>query len=137
MFLVSLALFAATVSSPSPSLGPPLKDGYAVHYDAGVFSRVLKVRQRQGLIPYGVAYDGLASSTSCGDIGQYRYVSFRNPHTRVWSPVRRVLVADCSAPKDKARHIRTGLVVEVDYRTAQWAGFAGEGRVKARVWEAR
>lgn len=145
MFLIKLALFVASASATAPygaNDSIAYTEGVAKHYEPGLFAQVLRVRQRQGLIPYGVKYDGLASSVNCADIGEYRYVSVRNPYTRAWSPLRRVLIADCSRPgADRARHIRQNLVIELDYKTAEWAGFAwdgrrGEGKARARVWGA-
>jgi len=145
MTLIALAIFIATVPSV-PSTGPQgasYHEGIAKNYDPGLFQQVLKVRQRQGLIPYGVTgYDGLASSTDCSNIGRYVWVQLRNPRTGEWSRAKRLLLVDCSAPRDRARHVRTGLVIEVDYMTAKatgwgWNGSSGEGKTRARVWEVR
>lgn len=127
---------ASTASGGAPL--PPVKEGVAKHYSEGLMRQVLRVRQRQGLVPYGVRYEGLASTTECSNIGKRVTVSLRNPRTGQWSAPRTLLVVDCSAPRDRARHIRQGLVVEVDYATARatgwgWTGSSGEGKTGAHV----
>jgi hypothetical protein len=43
-------------------------------------------------------------------------------------------VLDCSAPRDRARHKRIGLVIEVDYQSAVRNRFAHKGRAPAQVY---
>ena len=141
MYLIQLALFIASTTATAPYSGnDSIAQGIAKHYTPNLMQRVLRVRQRQGLIPYGVTgYDGLASRPDCGTIGRYFWASLRNPRTGEWSRPRRMLQVDCSHPRDRQRHIRSGLVVEVDYWTARatgwgWNGRRGTGKVQARVW---
>ena len=148
MTLIALALFIATVPSV-PATGPQgasygYEAGWAKHYSPNRMQSVLRVRQRQGLIPYGVTgYDGLASTTSCSNIGKYVWVQLWNPHTGRWSSPLKLLAVDCSRPgADRDRHIRERLVCEVDYATARatgwgWNGSSGEGKTRARVWGVR
>ena len=133
-----LAGLVAASSSPGSPVARPAEEGWAVHYEPGLMREVLRVRQRQGLVPYGVRYDGLASTTDFANIGKRVWVSLRSPRTGRWSAPLRLLVVDCSAPADRARHIRSGLVVEVDFATARrtgwgWDGRRGEGKARARV----
>lgn len=97
-----------------------------------MFKRVLRVRQRQGLVPWGVQYSALASTTECSNIGKRAQVSLRSKRTGEWYTTE-ALIVDCSHPRDRSRHIRTGLVVEVDADTARRAGFYGTGRTAARI----
>lgn len=144
MWLVTLSLYLASTAFTARPVASDISTaryGWAKHYSPGLMRSVLHVRQRQGLIPYGVSgYDGLASTTECANIGRYVRTSLQNPRTGEWSSPRTLLVVDCSRPgADRARHIRTGLVVEVDWYTARatgwgWDGRSGEGKARARVW---
>ena len=48
--------------------------------------------------------------------------------------MERFQVLDCSHPRDVQRHIRDGLVIEVDYESAKRNGFAGLGYAPAVVY---
>lgn len=118
LFLAYLAMsIAATTASAHV--------GIAKHYRPGLMEAVA---QKRGV--YGPRY---TSSVNCSDIGRTIYATLYDPVLHRWTPYLPFVVADCSAPKDRARHIREGLVMEVDYQTA-WANhFTSDGRTRAVV----
>lgn len=85
-------------------LSPPI-DGFATHYAPGLFARVARNR---GLPPADchIASDWHPLGT---------FVEVEGTRTGV---TRIAQVSDVSAPKDRARHMRDGLV-ELSYRCAQ------------------
>jgi hypothetical protein len=91
----------------------------AKFYSPGVFARVAKVRG----LPVS---ERMAAVTDCGRIGQYVTASI-NGHVDTY------LVADCSHPRDRARHIREGLVIEVNYSAAKTYFPRGEGQAPAYI----
>ncbi len=114
-----------------------VQTGRAVEYRSGLMERVYRVRIHQGLVAPGWQ-GGFASSVSCGNIGRIIHARFRTPvvgqRSASWSQPRDLLVVDCSAPKDRPRHLREGLILETDWGTACQTGWCREGRTKASVW---
>lgn len=94
--------------------------GVAKHYSTGTMERVARYR---GL----PALPRMASVPDCGRIGWWAIATV-NGSTDFY------LVVDCSAPKDRARHIRSGLVLEVNYASKLAYFPRGEGRAPATVW---
>jgi len=72
--------------------------------------------------------DGYAAVPNCRYIGQVLQARI-NGHG-----MERYQVVDCSAPWDRARHIREGLVIEVDYQSAVRNDFSRRGRASADVY---
>lgn len=85
--------------------GGSVMHGYAARYDPGVFEQV---RANRGM-PHADCY--IASDRH--PLGAL--VRIEGVRTGVW---RIAQVTDMSAPKDKARHLRSGLV-ELDYACAR------------------
>jgi hypothetical protein len=111
----------------------PVESGIAKHYDPGVFERVAAKR---GLtLPPG--YAGFASSRECDYRGRKDAMMGRTVIASIaGSGPLRFLVADCSHPKDRARHYRQHLVIEVEYDVAARQGWAARGRAVATLWRA-
>jgi hypothetical protein len=97
----------------------PIKSGYAVYYSAGVMERVARFRN----IP---VERRLAANTDCWRIGMY-------VTARVNGYVDTYRIVDCSHPRDRARHLRQGLVIEVNYAARQAYFPRGAGRANAQV----
>jgi hypothetical protein len=95
------------------------RSGYAVRYSPGVMERVA-VRRGLPVLPR------MASVPDCGRLGWWVTATV-NGYTG------RYLVVDCSAPRDRARHIRQGLVLEVNHGSAVAYFPRGEGHTKASV----
>ena len=100
-------------------------DGYAPHYAKGVME---KVAARRGLQP-----ESCMVSSPIHPVGA---------HVWVWGEKTKVLlrclVADVSHPRDRARHLRTGRVIELGY--ASTAAICGNTTGPARecpVWVMR
>lgn len=112
--LFQRALIAALVVLAIAGSPPGPIRGYATHYAAGLFE---KVRLARALPPAGCY-----TSSDWHELGSF--VEVRGLRTEV---IRRCEVADISAPADRARHMRDGLV-ELDYASAQaicgkwWSG---------------
>jgi hypothetical protein len=102
----------------------PLKQGFAVLYSPGVMERVAAHR---GLTKPPIA-EGMAAVTDCSQIGKIAFASING------GLVERYLIVDCSHPRDVARHIQQGLVIEVDYESAVRNNFHREGRAPAVLW---
>jgi hypothetical protein len=71
---------------------------------------------------------GYASRPSCSTIGEVFWASINGSRPMLLQQT------DCSAPRDRARHVRQGLVVEVSFEVARKYGFVKQGRAKAVVW---
>ena len=97
--------------------------GTAKYYRAGMFAQV--AANRGMILRADVA--GYASVPSCAWLGS---VIQARVNGGAWE---RYQVVDCSAPKDRARHIRQGLVLEVDYASARRNGFVSKGKAPAVV----
>jgi len=98
--------------------------GYAYFYSPGMFQTVARNRG----IKLRTDVDGYAAVPNCGYIGQVLKARI-NGHE-----VERYQVVDCSAPSDRARHIRQGLVIEIDYQSAVRNDFSRRGRAPAEVY---
>ena len=98
--------------------------GYAYFYSPGMFQTV--ARNRGMKLRSDV--DGYAAVPNCGYIGRVLKAVI-NGHS-----IERYQVVDCSAPSDRARHIRQGLVIEVDYQSAVRNDFTRRGRAPATVY---
>jgi hypothetical protein len=98
--------------------------GTAKYYSPGMFRTVANNRH----MALRTDVDGYASVPNCGLIGHVVQASIN--HGR-WETYQLV---DCSAPKDRVRHIRQGLVIEVDYQSAVRNHFAQDGKAPAIVW---
>lgn len=85
--------------------GGEIHSGYAPRYSKGVMERVARVRD----IPQ---VDCMVSSPRY-PLGTWVYVVGLNT-----GAVERCRITDVSAPKDKARHIRTKRVAELGYEKA-------------------
>ena len=81
------------------------QSGYAPRYDPGVMERVAIIRHMPKV-------DCMISSPTL-PLGTWLYVYGKNTKT-----VLLCRVTDVSAPKDKARHIRTKRIVELGYTAA-------------------
>lgn len=97
--------------------------GIAKHYSPGTMERVVQIRHLR--VP--PAATSIVSTPDCSLIGRSFWISVRGH--REWA-----FQADCSAPRDRERHLREGLVVEVDYRTAVRDGIVYDGKGPATVW---
>jgi hypothetical protein len=114
MLVCLVALSVALATTPQPPL-PALpagmrvvrvQHGVAPHYGIGVMEKVSRKRK----LPL---VDCMVSSPT-EKIGTWMLVTSRkNGHQRLCR------VTDVSAPKDKARHIRTGRVIELDWLSAK------------------
>jgi hypothetical protein len=106
---------------------PTTRIGIAKHYSPGIVERVYHTRIAQGLTSPGWK-GALASSWNCSEIGSHEWASVNG------RPFTEYLVVDCSRPgEDRARHIKEGLVIEVDYSSALKAGIVNDGRGPAIV----
>jgi hypothetical protein len=98
--------------------------GIAAYYSPGTMARVARNRG----IELRDDVDGYASLTSCSHIGKVITASISG------SRPERYQVLDCSHPRDRARHLRQGIVIEVDYQSAVRHGFTRRGHAPATVW---
>jgi hypothetical protein len=125
--LLLSALIFALVSAASVQGAPvsaAARTGIAKFYSPGVFREV--AAHRKMAMRHDV--DGYASVPSCGWIGQLVRARLNG------GPVETYHVLDCSSPGDLPAHLRAGLVIEVDYRSAVRNGFAREGHAQAVVY---
>jgi hypothetical protein len=102
----------------------PLKVGHAKYYRPGLMQRV--ARNRGMTLRKDVA--GYAAVTDCGAIGKIAVASIKG------GPPQRFQILDCSHPRDRARHLRQGLVIEVNWEVARRYGFTRQGRASAVLW---
>src|SRR5438270_543153 len=84
------------------------QSGKATYYSPGVFAQVAHHR--------GMALrndvSGYAAVLNCAYIGHTAYASINH------DPVESYQVLDCVQTRDRASHIRSGLIIEVDYKSA-------------------
>ncbi len=108
--LLLAVLFAGAdfVTLSSTSRVSAQQNGIAKYYSPGVMEGVAVYRGLNK--PSGVS--GFAAVPNCGNLGKVATASING------RPAEKYLIVDCSAPQDRARHIRQGLVIEVDYKSA-------------------
>jgi hypothetical protein len=124
---LAAALFAMAGGSPAISQASAVqgtRSGHAVYYSPGVFKTV--ARNRGMKLREDV--DGYAAVIDCSQIGNVVKARINGGRLETFQ------VLDCSAPRDRARHQRIGLVIEVDYDSAVRNGFARRGRAPAQVY---
>jgi hypothetical protein len=109
----------ATTISAAQGGGKSKPPTYAVYYSPGVMERVARKRG----IP---VTSRMASVPDCSKIGGWVTAKV-NGHVATYR------IVDCSAPKDRARHIRQGLVLEVNYSSKLAFFPRGAGRVPATI----
>lgn len=85
-------------------LGGTVREGVAPHYAPGVMERVADIR--------GMERVGCMVSSPIVDIGEWVYV-----YGVQTQALRYCQVTDTSQARDRARHIRTGRIVELDYES--------------------
>ena len=121
----ALALLTAALSAHGHAYARSVSVSYGIakHYSPGLMNRV---RVYRGL-PWPAGVSGLASRVSCAGIGQVFSASINGHYERL-------LQVDCSQYRDAPRHLREGLIVEVDYDTARRDGMLRTGRGSAVVW---
>ena len=125
-FILAAALLWGLVPAPAANaktMGAE-KRGIAVYYNPGVMERVAANR---GLRKPAIA-DGMASVPDCSQIGKIAFASVNG------GLVERYFIVDCSAPRDVARHLQMGLVLEVDYQSAVRHNFHRNGSAPAVVY---
>ena len=119
-----LALAGGSPATSEASVAQGVRNGHAVYYAPGVFNVVARNRgmaMRQDV-------DGYAAVIDCGQIGRIIKARLNGRKLETYQ------VLDCSAPRDRARHQRIGLVIEVDYQSAVRNGFVRLGRAPAQVY---
>jgi hypothetical protein len=129
----------------------PIQHGTVKRYDPGVMDTVLANRTNPehwayvpGLVvlPRPEVVAGYASRVDCHRIGSTFWLSVRG------GPIRQHQQIDCSDPtqreqaygryeSDADRHLREGLIAELDYESADREGFAYEGVATGTVWGLR
>lgn len=120
--LVALAGGSPATTEASAMQG--VRSGHAVYYSPGVFNMVARnrgMRMRTDVHGYAAVID-------CGMIGRVIKARINGGKLETFQ------VLDCSAPRDRARHQRIGLVIEVDYDSAVRNGFVRRGRAPAQVY---
>ncbi|HKP52873.1 MAG TPA: hypothetical protein VJ183_09495 [Chloroflexia bacterium] len=124
VLISTLTAGTEVVRAAGPHAAKPLKQGFAVFYSPGVMERVAAHR---GLTKPPIA-EGMAAVTDCSQIGKIAFASING------GLVERYLIVDCSHPRDVARHIAQGLVIEVDYQSAVRNNFHRDGKAPALLW---
>jgi hypothetical protein len=122
VLLVAIIIFSG-FGSVNPAAAGESRSGIAMYYMPGIMARVASNRHMK----MRTDVDGWAAVLNCSDIGKV-VVATINGHK-----AERYQVLDCSQPRDRARHIQLGLIIEVDYASAVRLGFAGVGRAKATI----
>jgi hypothetical protein len=132
--LTMVAINATLISSVDPpeprnrttASVPAYNEGRAVYYRQGLMERV--AARRGLLLGQGT---GFVTHPDCRKIGSYMMVSVWNPVTRSWSAWSKKRIADCSQPRDYARHV-AAKQVEFSYADAQKYKFAVNGKTRVR-----
>jgi hypothetical protein len=119
-----VALAGGSPATTEASVVQGMRSGHAVYYSPGVFAVV--ARNRGMKLREDV--DGYAAVIDCTQIGRVIKARVNG------GDLERYQVLDCSAPQDRARHQRIGLVIEVDYQSAVRNDFARRGRAPAQVY---
>ena len=110
---VLVLLLSPLLESMASGGGAPKRGPHAVRYAPGAMERVAVVRG----MPW---VPRMASVPDCGRVGEW-VTAWINGHLDTYR------VTDCSHPRDRARHIRQGLVIEVDHRSASLYFPKGQG----------
>lgn len=111
----TLALLAA-LAAPAPPI-----DGYAAHYAEHVMERVARTRD--------LPLVGCMVASDLAPIGSWLRVT-----SQVTDQALTCRVTDVSHPRDRARHARQGLLIELDWPSAK--AICGIRRVGERPWRA-
>ena len=134
------AILALIVCVGSPNPAPvlvPAQSGRVVRYDPGIMEQVARNRtnpNHRGYVPgFRLRYDvdGYASRPSCKTLGQVWHASING------GPIRSYQQVDCAQTRDYKRQVRTGLLLEIDYRSAVATGIARSGRGRVVIWSWR
>lgn len=88
-------------------LGGSVSQGVAPHYAPGVMERVARIRHMERV--------GCMVSSPVEPLGTWLYV-----YGVRTGALRYCRVTDVSHPRDRARHLRTGRLIEIDYPNT-WA----------------
>ncbi len=110
----------------------PLAEGWAAHYAPQVMERVVSLR-REGRVNIALPefdpslYLGYVARPRCSEIGQEVWLDFGHG----W--VGPFLVADCARAEDRAHIEARGIVVELDYASAERFGVTVTGGRHVRV----
>lgn len=99
----------------------PVGEPHAKLYSPGIMERVARNRGMP-------VVRHMAAVTDCRMIGKHVLASI-NGRRPTW-----FRVTDCSHPRDRARHVRSKLVIEVDWNSAVEFGFSRHGHAPARVY---
>lgn len=121
LMMIALSTAIDLVTPGGTALSPQY--GTAKYYRAGVMENVAVYR---GLLRRG-NIDGMASTPNCSNLGKVAFAAINGGHTE------RYLIVDCSGPRDRARHVRQGLIIEVDYQSAVRNHFHREGSAPAVI----
>jgi hypothetical protein len=119
-----LALAGGSPATSEASAMQGMRSGQAMYYSPGRFAMV--ARNRGMKLRSDV--DGYAAVIDCSQIGRLIKARLNGGKIETFQ------VLDCSAPRDRARHQRIGLVIEVDYDSAVRNGFVRLGRAPAQVY---
>jgi hypothetical protein len=121
-FLYLLLSLISSLLAPAPAP----QHGIAKYYSPGVFRQV--ALNRGIALRSATEVDGFASVPYCFWIGHVLTARING------GPIERFQVLDCSAPKDRPRHLREGLVIEVDYSSARRHDLLSNGHGQATVY---
>jgi hypothetical protein len=124
---ITAALFALAGGSPAiteAAVVQGAQSGHAVYYAPGVFNIVARNRGMK----LRADVDGYAAVIDCRQIGRVIKAKLNGGNLETFQ------VLDCSAPRDRARHQRTGQIIEVDYQSAVRNRFVHRGRAPAQVY---
>jgi hypothetical protein len=119
-----LALAGGSPATSEASAVQEVRSGQAVYYAPGLF----KIVARNRGIKLREDVHGYAAVIDCGHIGRIIKARLNGGKLETFQ------VLDCSAPRDRARHQRMNLVIEVDYDSAVRNGFVRRGRAPAQVY---
>ncbi|MEO8286642.1 MAG: hypothetical protein ABI670_09425 [Chloroflexota bacterium] len=122
--LTTLSLSFVLETRASHAAPTAIIRGHAKYYSPGMFQTVARNRG----IKLRSDVSGYAAVPNCNHIGKVIKARINSRDTETYQ------VVDCSAPADRARHIRDGLVIEVDYSSAVRNQFANQGRAPASVY---
>ncbi len=114
--LASACLVAPAQEADGRGSGVPT---FALYYSPGMFAQVARLRG----LPVS---ERMASVPDCSRLGQH-VTAWINGHIDTY------LVADCSGPADRLRHVRQGLVIEVNWAASRLYFPKGEGRAPAYI----